>query len=232
MGIDIRDGQQLECITCALCIDACDDVMDRLGKERGLISYATLNDYNTNMRLAMDEGDRIDPNRVRKEDGGFIDKVKLTNWRSIIRPRTVAYFMVWAAIGLGMLTVLSLRARLDVNVLHDRNPLYVALTDGTYRNGYDVKILNMTPEHREVTVTLEGLPGGEMWLAGQANEPQQAITMTLEPDKVLPVRLYVAADPALLDGPHTSYTIHIDDATRGETASARLKFEAPEEAFQ
>ena len=27
MGIDIRDGQQMECITCALCIDACDDVM-------------------------------------------------------------------------------------------------------------------------------------------------------------------------------------------------------------
>ncbi|RYE44617.1 MAG: cytochrome c oxidase accessory protein CcoG, partial [Hyphomicrobiales bacterium] len=52
MGIDIRDGQQLECITCALCIDACDDVMTRLGKERGLISYATLNDYNHNMRLA------------------------------------------------------------------------------------------------------------------------------------------------------------------------------------
>ena len=39
MGIDIRDGQQLECITCALCIDACDTifclVMDKTGKERG-----------------------------------------------------------------------------------------------------------------------------------------------------------------------------------------------------
>src|SRR6218665_2975348 len=55
MGIDIRDGQQLECITCALCIDACDDVMTRLGKDRGLISYATLNDYNHNMRLAIGE---------------------------------------------------------------------------------------------------------------------------------------------------------------------------------
>ena len=29
MGIDIRDGQQLECINCGLCIDACDDVMDQ-----------------------------------------------------------------------------------------------------------------------------------------------------------------------------------------------------------
>jgi cytochrome c oxidase accessory protein FixG len=32
MGIDIRDGQQLACITCGLCIDACNDVMDKIGK--------------------------------------------------------------------------------------------------------------------------------------------------------------------------------------------------------
>ena len=42
MGIDIRDGQQLDCITCALCIDACDDIMDKIGKPRGLIAYDTV----------------------------------------------------------------------------------------------------------------------------------------------------------------------------------------------
>ena len=44
MGIDIRDGQQLACITCALCIDACDEVMEKIGKPRGLIDYITLAD--------------------------------------------------------------------------------------------------------------------------------------------------------------------------------------------
>jgi cytochrome c oxidase accessory protein FixG len=44
MGIDIRDGQQLECITCALCIDACDDIMAKIGKPRGLIDYMALTD--------------------------------------------------------------------------------------------------------------------------------------------------------------------------------------------
>ena len=44
MGIDIRDGQQLECITCALCIDACDDVMAKIGKPRGLIDYMALDE--------------------------------------------------------------------------------------------------------------------------------------------------------------------------------------------
>ncbi len=39
VGIDIRQGLQLECIGCTACIDACDDVMTRLGRPRGLIRY-------------------------------------------------------------------------------------------------------------------------------------------------------------------------------------------------
>lgn len=38
-GIDIREGLQLECIACAACIDACDMVMDKVGRPRGLIRY-------------------------------------------------------------------------------------------------------------------------------------------------------------------------------------------------
>jgi cytochrome c oxidase accessory protein FixG len=40
-GIDIRDGLQMECIGCAQCIDACDAVMDKLGKPRHLIDYTS-----------------------------------------------------------------------------------------------------------------------------------------------------------------------------------------------
>ncbi|MCK6548777.1 cytochrome c oxidase accessory protein CcoG [Myxococcota bacterium] len=40
-GIDIRKGVQLECVGCAQCIDACDDVMVRIGKPRGLVRYAS-----------------------------------------------------------------------------------------------------------------------------------------------------------------------------------------------
>ena len=41
-GIDIRDGSQLECIQCALCIDACNDIMGKIGRPRGLIAYDTI----------------------------------------------------------------------------------------------------------------------------------------------------------------------------------------------
>ena len=77
MGIDIRDGQQLECITCALCIDACDGVMSKLGLEKGLIAYSTLDDYAFNMQLAGAGGtigemvgssgySRVEPGTVRE----------------------------------------------------------------------------------------------------------------------------------------------------------------------
>jgi len=42
-GIDIRNGTQLECVNCTACIDACDAMMDNVGFERGLISYASEN---------------------------------------------------------------------------------------------------------------------------------------------------------------------------------------------
>lgn len=40
-GIDIRNGQQLECINCTACIDACDEVMEKVGLPKGLIRYAS-----------------------------------------------------------------------------------------------------------------------------------------------------------------------------------------------
>ncbi len=42
-GIDIRDGLQYQCIGCAACIDICDDVMEKMGYEKGLIRYTTEN---------------------------------------------------------------------------------------------------------------------------------------------------------------------------------------------
>ncbi|HEX6891765.1 MAG TPA: 4Fe-4S dicluster domain-containing protein, partial [Chryseolinea sp.] len=40
-GIDIRNGTQLECVNCTACIDACDEVMIKIGKPKGLIRYAS-----------------------------------------------------------------------------------------------------------------------------------------------------------------------------------------------
>ena len=167
MGIDIRDGQQLECITCALCIDACDGVMNKLGKEKGLIAYATLSEYESNMALATANGTTgIVPANVRKPDGSFSDKVKHFNWRIIFRPRTLFYMSVWSLVGIGLLVALLSRDRLEVNVLHDRNPQFVLESDGSIRNGFTVRLLNMVPEPRTIMLSLEGLPEATMKISG------------------------------------------------------------------
>ena len=42
-GIDIRNGLQYQCIGCAACVDVCDEVMEKVGKPKGLIRYTTEN---------------------------------------------------------------------------------------------------------------------------------------------------------------------------------------------
>lgn len=229
MGIDIRDGQQLECITCALCIDACDDVMTKLGKERGLISYATLADQRHNMNIATGGTETVKPELVRdKVTGKLRDTFRLTNWRSIIRPRTIVYFVVWAAIGLGMVTALSLRTPLSVSVLHDRNPLFVVMRDGSVSNGYDIKLLNMTPAPRTVTLAIDGLDGAVLSVAEHENATPTSLELVLDPDQVTPLRAYVQLPPDAL--PETSAHFRMAVVSQdGLRSQAETTFEVPEE---
>lgn len=227
MGIDIRNGQQLECITCALCIDACDNVMDKLGKERGLISYTTLNDYNANVRLATGTDGLVSPKNVRGKNGKLVDGVIHANWRTLVRPRTLLYAAFLSAIGLGMLYVLSTRDQLSLNVLHDRNPLYVLLSDGSVRNGYDVKIVNMANDPRVLELSLSGFEEGSMRLAGQSSEPTKSLRIEVEPDRVQPLRLYVQADPDDLAQKPKIFEFVATDLQGEERTAARAKFETP-----
>ena len=129
MGIDIRDGQQLECITCALCIDACDSVMAKVGRPAGLISYASI---------------AGEDRRTKGEVSG----IRLFRWR------TLAYFGLWSAVGLVMLAALLSRSDLEISLLRDRNPLFVTLSNGAIRNGYTFKILNKAREQRTLILSV------------------------------------------------------------------------------
>ena len=126
VGIDIRDGQQMECITCALCIDACDDVMGKIGKPRGLIDYIALSD----------------------EPAERAGTPPVAIWKHILRPRTLFYTAVWTAIGAGLLYALFIRTDIELTVSPVRNPTYVMQSDGSIRNIYDVRLRNKLGEDR------------------------------------------------------------------------------------
>jgi cytochrome c oxidase accessory protein FixG len=183
MGIDIRDGQQLECITCALCIDACDDVMTKIGKPRGLIAYDTIGN-------------------LERRAQGKPAKLRL------LRPRTLLYTAVLLLVGGIMAVSFGTRSELEINLIHDRNPLYVTLSDGSIRNGYTLKILNMANEPRHFSLAVEGLPQAVLTLGGKAESADVAVP----PDQVLTLRLFVAVPPGALKGPASEIAFVLRDA--------------------
>ena len=142
VGIDIRDGMQMECIGCGLCVDACNTVMPRFGLPLDLVGWRPLSH-------AANDAERR-PAQV---------------WYR--RPRLVAYVLIIAATLAGMAVAGASRRMLDLNVLHDRAPVAVALSDGGLRNDYTVKVINREGAARRVALSVVGLTGGVVEVQGQ-----------------------------------------------------------------
>lgn len=228
MGIDIRDGQQLECITCALCIDACDGVMDKIGKPRGLIAYATLSEYQSNMALATGNGRHaIRPANVRNEDGSFKNSIRHFDWRIVFRPRTLLYTAIWAAVGIGLLVALVTRERLALNVLHDRNPQYVLESSGSIRNGYTVRILNMVPQPRAISLTIEGIPNAVMKINGVPDAASRSFEVMVEPDEATTLKVFVTLPGGDVARAAQNFEFIVSDTGGHETARYDAVFNAP-----
>lgn len=195
MGIDIRDGLQYECIACGLCIDACDGVMDKLSEPRGMIRYDTLHNV-----AARAEG--------RKENPHFL------------RPRTFWYMGILSVVCGLMLFSLMNRSVLELHVLHDRNPLFVLLSDGEMRNGYQVKILNKTHDDRTYALSLEGLDGASIRLEGVGElNPSR---LPVYADSVGQFRVFVTA-PKPAEG-RREITFAVKDTQNGMTDTIESVF--------
>ncbi len=207
-GIDIREGPQIGCITCALCIDACDSVMAQIDRPRGLIDYCTLDDE-------------------AAERAGAAPRPHL---KTILRPRTIAYALIWCSIGLGMLFTLGQRTRLDLSINHERNPQYVQLSDGSIRNSYVVRVRNMETRPRQVELRMAGLPGAVMWDDRHDRASAgQSVRLTVAPDSVQRLTLQVLGPQT---GPQTSsFSISARALTGDERGdSDDVNFDRPEGA--
>ena len=202
MGIDIRDGAQMECIQCALCIDACDTVMAKIDRPPRLIAY----DTDRNLE-ATAQGTRV-PYRL-------------------LRPRTVIYGALIIVVMIIMLIVFATRDVLEISVLHDRNPLYVTLTDGSLRNGYTVKILNKQHTTRHFTVSLEGLEDAQ--LSGIGLGEGKTLEVAVEPDRLRSIKLFVTAPRDEIIGGAHDLTVVVQDRDGTDQARYRTTFRGPEE---
>ena len=168
-GIDIRDGAQLECIQCALCVDACNSIMGRINRPRGLIAYDTVDNLEACAK-------------------GGKSPVKL------LRPRILLYMAMIVLVGVIMLAALLNRTVLEVNVLRDRNPIFVELSDGGVRNGYTIKILNKRHEQRRFRIGVAGLEGATLRIVGMEKETDPVISVVTDDLRALRIYVTLSAD--------------------------------------
>ncbi|KQT54944.1 cytochrome c oxidase accessory protein CcoG [Aureimonas sp. Leaf454] len=214
MGIDIRNGQQLECITCALCIDACDRVMDKLEKPRGLVSYSTLADVRRHAETAASLGREV---ATAEQTGPALSK--------ILRPRVLLYFTLWSAIGLAMMVALATRGDTALTVLHDRAPLFTTLSNGSVRNGYQLKLVNKAGVARTLVIGLDGLSDAVLWTPTDERRARDTIVV-VPPDMVLDVRVFVERPGPSVEPQDFAFTVVDRDGT--EAARRPAHFEARE----
>lgn len=150
----------------------------------------------------------------------------------MLSTRNLIYFAIYAAIGLGMAYSISMRDRLDLNVIHDRNPIFTVLSDGSIRNGYEVRILNMKGHEQQFLVTVEGLPNPDIQLAGFNTIPKKWIITEAEADSLKSIRLFISTPQETLKSERTEFRINVSTHGGHELISQTVNFEAPKELFQ
>ncbi len=199
-GVDIRDGANLGCIQCGLCIDACDAVMAKVGRAPRLIAYET------------------DINIKRRQTG-------LAPVYRFVRARTVLYTVLIVAVSAVMLVALLGRSDAGISVIHDRNPLFVRLADGGVRNGYTVRLVNKQNVAARFVLSLSGLDDAKVDIMGGEHDPAGRELVEVGPDQTREIRVTVATRGGR---PGESTPIRFE-VTRenGETASAHDFFRMP-----
>lgn len=209
-GVDIRKGAQLDCIQCGLCIDACDSIMTKVGKPTGLIAYDT------------------DDNIERREKG------EAPVYR-LIRPRTIVYTVIILLIAGAMLYTQLNRRMTSFSVVHDRNPLYVQQNDGSFRNGYSLRLLNKHNNDQSFTLSVEGMPTGTtMEVIGVSKDGVIAANATtlqlgVEPDTTRSVRALVFSPSGAALPVSLPMSFKLIDVETGETTVVKDFFRAPGE---
>ncbi len=201
-GVDIRGGANLGCIQCGLCIDACDRVMEKLGRPVGLIAYDT------------------DMNIKRRQAG----ETAIVKW---LRLRTVLYAAVIAVVGGVMLYVLATRDSEGISVIHDRNPMYVRLSDDALRNAYTIRIVNKQLKYREFILSVDGLPSTLIDFVGLPPRSDGRQLVSVGPDQTKEMRVTVTDYSAAAPAPSTSILFKLIDIDTGEVAEMRDHFFGP-----
>jgi cytochrome c oxidase accessory protein FixG len=132
-GIDIRNGLQLECITCTQCIDACDGVMNKIGRPQGLIRYTSLD------ALAK----------------------RSFSLKSLARPRVLIYPAILIALLAGLGIASAARSVAEVSLLRGLGAPFSRVNE-QIENHIRIKIRNRTGSAADYSISIAGAPDAKL----------------------------------------------------------------------
>lgn len=201
-GIDIRNGPQLECIGCALCIDACDDMMRKVERPERLIDFVSLE------------------NMQRRAEG------KPTILK-LVRLRTALYAALLVLVGAVMVVTLAIRKDFVMAVQQDRAPLHVTLSDGSIRNGYSVRVTNRTHDPADLQLVVEGLAGAQMFQAGAPGR-HGVLRLSVHSDASADHHVFVAKPRRRSGTDLQQFDFVLRDGAGREVGRARTQFSEPQ----
>jgi polyferredoxin len=141
--------------------------------------------------------------------------------------RTVLYAGIIAVVGGVMLYTLATRDTEGISVIHDRNPMYVRLSDGALRNGYTIRIVNKRLKYRDFIVSVDGLSSALIDFVGLPPRADGRQLVTVGPDQTKEVRIVVTDYNTTPPPPSTSILFKLIDIDSGETAEVRDHFFGP-----
>ena len=159
-GIDIRNGLQMECIACGLCIDACDNIMEKMNLPKGLIRY----------------DNAINFNNITKQEAEKSTLLRNSSRLRIWRPRTFYYLAILSIIFLIVVFSLVNKSNIDLRITNRARPTSVLLKDGSIRNGYDFNLTNKLYKDFDIEITA---PSGFLIVndSKARNHPEQEIEL-------------------------------------------------------
>jgi cytochrome c oxidase accessory protein FixG len=132
-GIDIRQGLQYMCIGCGACVDACNQVMEKISYPEGLIRYTS--------------------------ERGMLEKLSVQQVRRyLFRPRVLIYSVLMLVLVSIFVTALATRTTLRVDVIRDRGMLGREVADGMIENVYRLQMMNASEHSLVLSIRAEGLP--------------------------------------------------------------------------
>lgn len=160
-----ESGSQGHCIDCDSCVVVCPMGIDiRNGLQMECIACG----------LCVDACDSV-MEKIGLPKGLIRYDTESKNRINLLRPRTLWYASILSLVGLFMLFTLLTRSPLELNVIHDRNPLFVTLSDGSIRNGYTLHILNKSHEDKIYALQVNGLENAQIRVQASGDISSDAV---------------------------------------------------------